>query len=142
MIAKPHVDWFALAPTLALLGASGLLLMAAVLLPAPARKPAGAFLAFAGFVAAGVWAGFLADRSPVATPSGGVAALARVWLRSASSRSRSLRASPLCFTSCVYCACIFDCVMIMSACIACISPVMAFCFASSAFSSSLAGSGV
>ena len=30
MIVKPHVDWFALAPVLSLLGASGLLLMVAV----------------------------------------------------------------------------------------------------------------
>ena len=30
MIVKPHIDWFALAPVLALLGASGLLLMVAV----------------------------------------------------------------------------------------------------------------
>ena len=33
-IATPHVDWFALSPTLALLGAAGVSLMIAVLLPA------------------------------------------------------------------------------------------------------------
>jgi NADH-quinone oxidoreductase subunit N len=64
VIQKPHVDWFALAPTLALLGASGLLLMVAVTVPARARRPVSAFLAFAGFVAAGIWAAFLDDRSP------------------------------------------------------------------------------
>ena len=30
MISKPHIDWFALAPSLALLAAAGLLLMVAV----------------------------------------------------------------------------------------------------------------
>src|SRR5206468_2563931 len=45
--------------------------------------------------------------SPLAaTPSGG-AVFARDWLRSASKRSRSLKASPLCFTNCAYWACIF-----------------------------------
>jgi NADH-quinone oxidoreductase subunit N len=67
MIVKPHVDWFALAPSLALLAASGLLLMVAVFVPRRGRKPASAFLAFAGFVASGVWAAFLDDRSPSAT---------------------------------------------------------------------------
>jgi NADH-quinone oxidoreductase subunit N len=67
VIAKPHVDWLALAPTLSLLAASGLLLMAAVLVPRQARRPVGAFLCFAGFVAAGIWAGFLDARSPGAS---------------------------------------------------------------------------
>ena len=65
MIVKPHVDWFALAPSLALLGASGLLLMVAVFVPPAAaarRRPRS--LAFAGFVASGIWAAFLDDRSP------------------------------------------------------------------------------
>jgi NADH-quinone oxidoreductase subunit N len=64
MIQKPHVDWFALSPSLALVAASGLLLMVAVLLPARARRPVGAFVAFAGFVASGIWAAFLDVRSP------------------------------------------------------------------------------
>jgi NADH-quinone oxidoreductase subunit N len=64
MIQKPHVDWFALAPTLSLLAAAALALMAAVLVPSRSRRPAGATLAFAGFVAAAVWAGFLCSRSP------------------------------------------------------------------------------
>jgi NADH-quinone oxidoreductase subunit N len=66
VIQKPHVDWFALAPTLSLLGASGLLLMVAVLVPRRARKPVAAFVGFAGFVAAFVFAIVLDDRSPVA----------------------------------------------------------------------------
>ncbi|HEU5372076.1 MAG TPA: NADH-quinone oxidoreductase subunit N, partial [Gaiellaceae bacterium] len=61
---KPHIDWFALAPSLALLAASGLLLMVAVFVPRGGRKATSAFLAFAGFVASGIWAGFLDDRSP------------------------------------------------------------------------------
>jgi NADH-quinone oxidoreductase subunit N len=67
VIHKPHVDWFALAPTLALLGASGLLLMVAVFVGATARKPVAAFVAFAGFVASLVFAIVLDDRSPHAT---------------------------------------------------------------------------
>jgi NADH-quinone oxidoreductase subunit N len=66
MIQKPHVDWFALAPSLSLLAAAGMLLLAAVLVPPRARRPLGAFVCFAGFVAAGVWAGFLDARSPSA----------------------------------------------------------------------------
>jgi NADH-quinone oxidoreductase subunit N len=64
VIHKPHVDWFALAPSLSLLAAAGLLLMVAVLVPRGARRPLGALLAFAGFVASGIWAAFLDDRSP------------------------------------------------------------------------------
>ncbi|HVU77253.1 MAG TPA: NADH-quinone oxidoreductase subunit N [Gaiellaceae bacterium] len=64
MINRPHVDWFALAPSLALLGAAGLLLMVAVFVPRSGRRQVAAFVAFAGFVAAGVWAAFLDDRSP------------------------------------------------------------------------------
>ena len=67
MIVKPHVDWFALAPSLALLAASGLLLMVAVFVPRRGRKATSAFVAFAGFVASGIWAAFLDDRSPNAT---------------------------------------------------------------------------
>jgi NADH-quinone oxidoreductase subunit N len=64
VIQKPHVDWFALAPSLALLTATGLLLMVAVFVPARSRRPVAAFVGFAGFVASGIWAGFLFDRSP------------------------------------------------------------------------------
>ena len=39
MIQKPHVDWFALSPSLAMLGAAALLMLVAVFVPrlAPAR---------------------------------------------------------------------------------------------------------
>jgi NADH-quinone oxidoreductase subunit N len=64
VISKPHVDWFALAPSLALLGAAAVLLMVAVLVPRAARRPAAAFTCFAGFVTALVFAILLDDRSP------------------------------------------------------------------------------
>jgi len=64
VIHKPHVDWLALSPSLALLAASGLLLMVAVFVPRAARRPAAAFTGFAGFVAAFVFAAVLDDRSP------------------------------------------------------------------------------
>jgi NADH-quinone oxidoreductase subunit N len=64
MIAKPHVDWFDLAPSLALLAATGLLLFVAVLVPRSVRKPTAALTAFCGFVAAAVFAIVLDDRSP------------------------------------------------------------------------------
>jgi NADH-quinone oxidoreductase subunit N len=64
VIHKPHVDWFALAPSLSLLAASGLLLMVAVFVPRGPRRAVASAVAFAGFVASGIWAGFLDDRSP------------------------------------------------------------------------------
>jgi len=67
MIAKPHVDWFDLAPSLALLAATGLLLFVAVLVPRNVRKPTAALTAFCGFVAAAVFAIVLDDRSPIPT---------------------------------------------------------------------------
>jgi len=65
VISKPHVDWFALAPSLSLLAATGLLLFAAVFVPRTSRKPVSALVAFAGFVASGIFAAYLLDRSPV-----------------------------------------------------------------------------
>jgi NADH-quinone oxidoreductase subunit N len=64
VIQKPHVDWFALAPSLSLLAASALLLMVAVFTTTRTRRPIATAVAFAGFVASGIWAGFLDDRSP------------------------------------------------------------------------------
>jgi NADH-quinone oxidoreductase subunit N len=64
LIQKPHVDWLALSPSLALLAAAGTLLMVAVFVPRAVRKPVAAFVGFAGFVAAFVFAAFLDDRSP------------------------------------------------------------------------------
>jgi len=63
VINKPHVDWFALSPSLALIGVSFVLLLVAVLVPRSARKPVAAFLAFAGFVGSCVLAVLLYDRS-------------------------------------------------------------------------------
>ena len=56
MIPPPKVDWLALAPTLALLGASGVALLGSVLVPWWLRRAFTAFAAFAGFVTAGVFA--------------------------------------------------------------------------------------
>ena len=64
MISTPKVDWLALAPTLALLAATGLALLGAVLTPVWARRGFTAFAAFAGFVAAGILAGFVYAESP------------------------------------------------------------------------------
>jgi len=67
-IATPHVDWLALSPALALLGASGVALLGAVLVPGWFRHAFSASIAGAGFVTAGVFAGVVYDRSaqPVA----------------------------------------------------------------------------
>ena len=67
MISKPHVDWLALSPALSLLGAAGVLLLVAVLVPRAGRRPVAAFVCFSGFVTALVFAVVLDDRSPVRT---------------------------------------------------------------------------
>jgi NADH-quinone oxidoreductase subunit N len=64
MIHKPHIDWLALSPELALLGAAGLLLMIAVFVPRRSRSAVAAFTGFAGFVTAFVFAVVLMARSP------------------------------------------------------------------------------
>jgi NADH-quinone oxidoreductase subunit N len=66
-MTKPTVDWFALAPSLALLAAAGIALLGAVLVPVVARKIFSAAVAALGFVAAGVFAGLLYSESPQAT---------------------------------------------------------------------------
>jgi NADH-quinone oxidoreductase subunit N len=63
MIASPKLDWFALAPALALLGATGLCLLGAVLVPRWLVRTVCAVVCGAGFVTAGVLAAFLYDRS-------------------------------------------------------------------------------
>ena len=68
MIDKPDVDWLALAPTLALLGASGFALLGSVLVPDWMRRTVSAVVAFAGFVVAAVFAGIVLDSSPEPTP--------------------------------------------------------------------------
>ena len=60
---KPHVDWLALAPVLALLAGMTLALLGSVIGPRSARRGLAAFWCFGGFVAAGVLSGFLFDRS-------------------------------------------------------------------------------
>ena len=63
MIATPKVDWLALAPTLALLGASGVALLGSVLVPWWMRRGFTAVVTFAGFVTAGVFAAIVFDES-------------------------------------------------------------------------------
>ena len=64
MIPTPSVDWFALSAVLALLGASGVALLSAVLVPARARRPFAASVAALGFVGAGVAGALLYWKSP------------------------------------------------------------------------------
>jgi NADH-quinone oxidoreductase subunit N len=52
VIPRPHVDWFALAPVNALLAATALALLAAVLVPKRARKPVAATLCALGYAVA------------------------------------------------------------------------------------------
>jgi NADH-quinone oxidoreductase subunit N len=66
-IDTPSVDWLALSPELSLLAAAALCLLAAVLVPGWARRGTAAFVALAGFVTAGVFAGVVYDRSASAT---------------------------------------------------------------------------
>jgi NADH-quinone oxidoreductase subunit N len=63
VIDTPSVDWLALSPTLAILGASGVALLGAVLVPAWMRKGFTAASSFAGFVIAAVLAGLVFDRT-------------------------------------------------------------------------------
>jgi NADH-quinone oxidoreductase subunit N len=63
VIPTPKIDWLALAPTLSLLGASGVALLGSVLVPWWMRRGFTAFAAFAGFVTAGVFAAIVFDRS-------------------------------------------------------------------------------
>jgi NADH-quinone oxidoreductase subunit N len=64
VIHKPHIDWFALSPSLSMLGAAGLLLLVAVFWPRSSRRPAAALVAGAGFVTGLVFAILVDDRSP------------------------------------------------------------------------------
>ena len=67
MTGKPSVDWFALAPSLAMLAAAGVCLLGAVLLPRRWVQPVTAFVAAAGFVAGGVFAALLFSKTPDAS---------------------------------------------------------------------------
>jgi NADH-quinone oxidoreductase subunit N len=66
VIKTPHVDWFALAPELLLLGAAGVALMAAVLLPRRIRRDVGALAATSGFAGAFVFAILIYIHTPEA----------------------------------------------------------------------------
>jgi NADH-quinone oxidoreductase subunit N len=68
VIAKPHVDWFALSPTLTLLGAVGLLLMVAVFVPRRPRRNVAAVIGFGGFAAAFALAVVVAAKTPNGSP--------------------------------------------------------------------------
>ena len=63
MIDTPSVDWLAISPALALLAGSGVALLS-IVLPPWMQKAVGATAAFAGFVAAAIFAGYLFDQSP------------------------------------------------------------------------------
>jgi NADH-quinone oxidoreductase subunit N len=62
-IQTPHVDWLTLSPELSLLGAGAVCLLVAVLAPAGSRRGISAFVALAGFVTAGIFAGVVFDRT-------------------------------------------------------------------------------
>jgi NADH-quinone oxidoreductase subunit N len=64
VIPRPHVDWFALAPELVLLGASGFALLGAVLIPRRERRDFGALAAALGFAGAFVYAVVVYAHSP------------------------------------------------------------------------------
>ncbi|HUK44292.1 MAG TPA: NADH-quinone oxidoreductase subunit N [Gaiellaceae bacterium] len=64
MISKPHVDWFAISPSLSMLGAAAALMMIAVFWPKASRRAASATVCGAGFVAAFVFAILVADKTP------------------------------------------------------------------------------
>jgi NADH-quinone oxidoreductase subunit N len=63
VISKPHVDWFALAPSLSLMAAAGVLLMVAVFVPRGPRRAVSASTAFLGFAASFVFAVLLDVKS-------------------------------------------------------------------------------
>jgi NADH-quinone oxidoreductase subunit N len=62
----PHVDWFAISPSLALLAGGGVALLSAVLVPPWLRAPLAAFAAACGFIGAFVAAALLFWKSPEA----------------------------------------------------------------------------
>jgi NADH-quinone oxidoreductase subunit N len=63
MIETPNIDWFALSPSLALLGAATVALLGAVLVPRWLSRPLAAFACAAGYVGAFVAAVLLYERS-------------------------------------------------------------------------------
>ncbi len=76
MIQTPHVEWSALAPELMLLGATGIALLGAVLIPRENRRDFGALFAALGFAGAFAYAVVLYVHNP--DPHGAVANAIRV----------------------------------------------------------------
>jgi NADH-quinone oxidoreductase subunit N len=66
-IEAPTVDWLALSPAVALLAASGLCLLGAVLVPASGRRIFSAFVCGTGFIVAAILAGRVFHLSPEQT---------------------------------------------------------------------------
>jgi NADH-quinone oxidoreductase subunit N len=64
VIQTPHVDWLALSPTLALLGAAAIALLGAVTVPRQALRAFSVAVTAVGFVVSAVFAAILFDRSP------------------------------------------------------------------------------
>jgi NADH-quinone oxidoreductase subunit N len=64
VIDTPHVDWLALSPTLALLGAAAIALLGAVTVPRPALRAFSVAITGVGFIVSAVFAAILFDRSP------------------------------------------------------------------------------
>jgi NADH-quinone oxidoreductase subunit N len=64
VIQTPHVDWLALSPTLALLGAAAIALLGAVIVPRAAERAFSVAITAAGFVGSAVLAAIVFDRSP------------------------------------------------------------------------------
>ena len=79
MIQRPHVDWFLLAPSNALLTASAICLLGAVLFPTGTRRAATAVVCAAGFVTAFVFAVLLFVKSPHAHQEIGAAVIRDRW---------------------------------------------------------------
>jgi NADH-quinone oxidoreductase subunit N len=63
VISRPHVDWFALAPSNSLVVTAGIVLLAAVLVPRDRRKPFSASVCAAGYLTSLVWAALLFSHS-------------------------------------------------------------------------------
>jgi NADH-quinone oxidoreductase subunit N len=64
VIPTPHVDWFALSPVVSLLGAAGILLLGAVLVPQAWRKEFSAAVCAVGAVTSLVFAALVFSKSP------------------------------------------------------------------------------
>jgi hypothetical protein len=95
VIDTPTVDWLALSPTLALLAASGLTLLGAVIVPRASERAFSVVVSLAGFGASAALSGVVFDRSPDPTAvvvqsmtRDRLGALAAIIIASPSSSSR------------------------------------------------------